>query len=329
VSLGNIALEAFTPAKGHEVAVPLDCGGLATAFEPAANALAELDRRGIRRGFPLPYQGAPPATEREDMRTDPDVLPPWTTTLIGGFLEDDLLEQTLEQLSSAGADAIAAVIEMSRDPESAAALVAAGTPASPWLFSASTTTVSMAVGAWLARRPWRRRGEGYSASSRYGRSSMPLGISMVSESAGRGCLSLWAPGMTLSGASRMVRPCGWSAHWDRRAKRSCAGWSHSTQLLARSRRWELRSSAKESPSRLRQACSRAFISPSWRDRRSGALPLHGLASRRQARLRDPEYRFEKPNNAPEWTRTTTGKFPHKALNLARLPIPPRAQRGRV
>lgn len=134
VSLGNIALEAFTPAKGHEVAVPLDCGGLATAFEPAADALAELDRRGIRRGFPFPYQGAPPAAEREDMRTDPDVLPPWTTTLIGGFLEDELLEQTLEQLSSAGADEIAAVIEMSRDPEGATALVAAGTPVSPWLF---------------------------------------------------------------------------------------------------------------------------------------------------------------------------------------------------
>ena len=134
VSLGNIALETFTPAKGHEVAVPLDCGGLATAFEPAVDALAELDRRGIRRGFPLPYQGAPPAAEREDMRTDPDVLPPWTTTLLGGFLEDELLEQTLEQLSAAGAEAIAAVIEMSRDPESAAALVAAGTPGSPWLF---------------------------------------------------------------------------------------------------------------------------------------------------------------------------------------------------
>jgi hypothetical protein len=134
VSLGNIALETFTPAKGHEVAVPLDCGGLATAFEPAVDALAELDRREIRRGFPMPYQGAPPAAKREDMRTDPAVLPPWTTTLLGGFLEDQLLEQTLEQLSAAGAEAIAAVIEMSRDPDSAAALVAAGTPASPWLF---------------------------------------------------------------------------------------------------------------------------------------------------------------------------------------------------
>src|ERR1700730_8628799 len=30
--------------------------------------------------------------------------------------------------------------------------------------------------------------------------------------------------------------------------------------------------------------------------------------------------------APEWTRTTTEKSLHKALNLARLPIPPRAQR---
>jgi hypothetical protein len=134
VSLGNVALETFTPAKGHDVAVPLDRGGLATAFEPTVDALAELDRRGIRRGFPLPYQGAPPAAEREDMRTDPDVLPPWTTTLIGGFLGDQLLEQTLEQMSAAGAEAIATVIEMSRDPESAAALVAAGTPASPWLF---------------------------------------------------------------------------------------------------------------------------------------------------------------------------------------------------
>jgi hypothetical protein len=134
VSLGNIALETFTPAKGRKVAVPLDCGGLATAFEPAGDALAELDRRGVRRGFPMPYQGAPPAAEREDMRTDPDVLPPWTTTLLGGFLGDQLLEQTLEQLSAAGTEAIDAVIEMSRDPESAAALVAAGTPASPWLF---------------------------------------------------------------------------------------------------------------------------------------------------------------------------------------------------
>jgi hypothetical protein len=30
--------------------------------------------------------------------------------------------------------------------------------------------------------------------------------------------------------------------------------------------------------------------------------------------------------APEWTRTTTDRKVHKALNLARLPIPPRAQR---
>jgi hypothetical protein len=134
VSFGNIAFETFTPAKGRKVAVPLDCGGLATAFEPAGDALAELDRRRVRRGFPMPYQGAPPAAEREDMRTDPDVLPPWTTTLLGGFLGDRLLEQTLEQLSAAGAEAVAAVIEMSRDPESATALVAAGTPASPWLF---------------------------------------------------------------------------------------------------------------------------------------------------------------------------------------------------
>src|SRR5205085_4787046 len=41
-----------------------------------------------------------------------------------------------------------------------------------------------------------------------------------------------------------------------------------------------------------------------------------------------------PGNALEWTRTTTGETPHKALNLARLPIPPRARawaeyRGRV
>ena len=31
--------------------------------------------------------------------------------------------------------------------------------------------------------------------------------------------------------------------------------------------------------------------------------------------------------APEWTRTTTRLTPDKALNLARLPIPPRAQGG--
>src|SRR3954471_12452901 len=30
-------------------------------------------------------------------------------------------------------------------------------------------------------------------------------------------------------------------------------------------------------------------------------------------------------HALEWTRTTTGETPHKALNLARLPIPPRAR----
>ena len=34
-------------------------------------------------------------------------------------------------------------------------------------------------------------------------------------------------------------------------------------------------------------------------------------------------------DAPEWTRTTTSREAHKALNLARLPIPPRAQRARV
>jgi hypothetical protein len=33
--------------------------------------------------------------------------------------------------------------------------------------------------------------------------------------------------------------------------------------------------------------------------------------------------------APEWTRTTTDQAVHKALNLARLPIPPQAQRWRV
>src|SRR6185312_5919797 len=34
-------------------------------------------------------------------------------------------------------------------------------------------------------------------------------------------------------------------------------------------------------------------------------------------------------HALEWTRTTTDHTVHKALNLARLPIPPRAQSGRV
>lgn len=134
VSLGNVALETFTPAMGHDVAVPLDQGGIATAFEPSEDALAELDRIGVPRGFPLPYQGAPPAAEREDMGTDPNVLPPWTTTLIGGFLGDRQLEETLGFLSSAGDEVIASVIEASRDPEAAAMMVAAGTPAHPWLF---------------------------------------------------------------------------------------------------------------------------------------------------------------------------------------------------
>jgi hypothetical protein len=35
------------------------------------------------------------------------------------------------------------------------------------------------------------------------------------------------------------------------------------------------------------------------------------------------------SHALEWTRTTTGRKAHKALNLARLPIPPRAQSARV
>src|ERR1700722_11608553 len=34
------------------------------------------------------------------------------------------------------------------------------------------------------------------------------------------------------------------------------------------------------------------------------------------------------SHALEWTRTTTGRKAHKALNLARLPIPPRARSAR-
>ena len=36
-----------------------------------------------------------------------------------------------------------------------------------------------------------------------------------------------------------------------------------------------------------------------------------------------------PFDAPERTRTSTDHSVHKALNLARLPIPPQAQRARV
>jgi hypothetical protein len=53
-----------------------------------------------------------------------------------------------------------------------------------------------------------------------------------------------------------------------------------------------------------------------------------IQSRRSAQERKKP-RYQGFLSAPEWTRTITGKSPHKALNLARLPIPPRAQRGRV
>jgi hypothetical protein len=46
-------------------------------------------------------------------------------------------------------------------------------------------------------------------------------------------------------------------------------------------------------------------------------------------LRSKESRTAGLLSAPEWTRTTTEKILHKALNLARLPIPPRAQSRRV
>jgi hypothetical protein len=43
---------------------------------------------------------------------------------------------------------------------------------------------------------------------------------------------------------------------------------------------------------------------------------------------EPRRRFlRQRSNAPEWTRTTTDHTVHKALNLARLPIPPQAQPG--
>jgi hypothetical protein len=134
VGFGNVTLEAFTPARGHEVAVELDRGVLATAFEPAADALAELDRREIPRGFPFPYQGAPPSAERPEMLIDPGVVPPFTTTLIGGFLGDRQLVQTLGALRGADKDVVASAIEMSRDPAAAALIVATGTPSRPWLF---------------------------------------------------------------------------------------------------------------------------------------------------------------------------------------------------
>jgi hypothetical protein len=48
----------------------------------------------------------------------------------------------------------------------------------------------------------------------------------------------------------------------------------------------------------------------------------------QARYKLPKnLQFPGLSHAPEWTRTTTDREVHKALNLARLPIPPRAQGG--
>ena len=54
----------------------------------------------------------------------------------------------------------------------------------------------------------------------------------------------------------------------------------------------------------------------------GADGVRKFRRSREARGNEPPI-----GNALEWTRTTTGETPHKALNLARLPIPPRA-RGR-
>jgi hypothetical protein len=50
---------------------------------------------------------------------------------------------------------------------------------------------------------------------------------------------------------------------------------------------------------------------------------------RRALLRPQKPPVSRSFDAPEWTRTTTDLRVHKALNLARLPIPPQAQRGRV
>ena len=58
--------------------------------------------------------------------------------------------------------------------------------------------------------------------------------------------------------------------------------------------------------------------------RAGGFPVQ--AARRRVKQRKPRGRGAFPS-APKRTRTSTGFTSHKALNLARLPIPPPAQEG--
>ena len=71
-----------------------------------------------------------------------------------------------------------------------------------------------------------------------------------------------------------------------------------------------------------------------RARRIGAVGVSGLPGRGRRAARDRgdrghgigKARASGPfTDAPKRTRTSTGQLPHKALNLARLPIPPPAQ----
>lgn len=76
------------------------------------------------------------------------------------------------------------------------------------------------------------------------------------------------------------------------------------------------------------------LSPSSRPGKRSAIVRMCHDSRHSNLVRDHKQITSNPKPivcsyfyAPEWTRTTTENNLHKALNLARLPIPPRAQRG--
>ena len=63
--------------------------------------------------------------------------------------------------------------------------------------------------------------------------------------------------------------------------------------------------------------------------RGGGGGAHLIASCDRSALNAESPAMQGFSHALEWTRTITGRKAHKALNLARLPIPPRAQSARV
>jgi len=135
VVLGSVYLEVVRIAPGRRLRVPLDRGAIAVALEPerVELAVAELARRSIPHGPPVPFLSPAPAGGGW-LGEEP---PLWSTVHLGGFLGDEVLAKRFSgsfmrsRLAPAGGRLVARLCTRGRVAD---VVFASTVTPTPWVF---------------------------------------------------------------------------------------------------------------------------------------------------------------------------------------------------